>query len=535
MSLFSRSPASRATAPACPACGRPRRNGTRFCGGCGADCGTVTPAGVTPADAPSPPPAPAGDVPWGWDLPGLAAGGEPPPAPLAARAGVNSPALDLSRRPDGLAGMTARILSTQAHAAEAGAAPAVICHLEVDNAGEAVWRWVEVVAFLLTAEGQPLAECRYLQETCIPPSERYRGQARFALPPGSAGAAGRGDAQLAQVVVQVTAGDVVRRGVAEMPLPPPGATRALRLPTLPPGLRAVGGQLVLRPVAWGGSAGPAALEACLLLQNVAEQRLPWVRLTLQPQPTVDKEEHALVAPISGDRAFDSGEVGLLRASGFPAAIGEGKRAWRAILETACPVARCVRHEAVMIDGSGLVAAGPGRGHVVAGPAADALVPGPRAPLRLVTAAEALGWEVRLLNEPAVRRTRGRELPSLFVLVLGLEPGQSVREALAAAWFGERSWHCPLPPGAGIAGEMLPAAAMADDGRVSYGSLQTHGDPATVLEPLFPYLDSVFKVDPATRRIEELELYESSIRFFMKFDLLAKSKQHCLELIEFTAD
>ena len=490
---------------------------------------------VTPLDAPSPTRPPEETPPWGWELPGLTDTDDRlPPAPETC-AGVNSPALDLSRRPDALAGMTARLLSTQAHAAEAGAAPAVICHLEVDNAGEVTWRWVEVVAFLLTAEGLPLAECRYTQETCIPPGERYRGQARFALPPGSADAAVRGDAQLAQVVVQITAGEVVRRGVAELPLPPPGATRALRLPTLPPGLRAVGGQLVIRPVAWGGSAGPAAIEACLLLQNVAEQRLPWVRLTLQPQPTGGGEERALVAPISGDRAFDSGEVGLLRARGFPAATGEGKRAWRAILETACPVARCVRHEAVMIDGTGLTAAGPGRGRVAPAPAIDALVPGPRAPLRLVTAAEALGWEVRLLSEPAVRRSRGRELPSLFVLVLGLEPGMSVREALAAAWFGERSWHCPLPPGAGIAGGLLPATAPADDGRVSYGFLQTHGDPATVLEPLFPYLDSVFKVDPATKRIEELELFESSIRFFMKFDLLAKSKQHCLELIEFTAD
>lgn len=454
-------------AAACPACGTPRRPGTRFCGRCGRDGG---------------PPA-------------------APPLPAAAR---------VSALPAAPTRLTARLRTTRV---ERGAAPRLACVVEADNDGAAAWRWLAVTAFLLSADGIPLADYGYAREVHIPPGERWGWEIVFALPTDDTGFTA--DSRLAQVVVQIVACDVARRELAELPLTHPYPTRALRVPALPPGLRAVGGQLVLRPSVWGGQDGPAALDACLLLRNLTAHRLPWVRLTLQASEG-EGAARALTASLRGDRALEGGEVGLLVARGFPAATGADRRAWRAILEMAFPVAEGLLHEAVMIDVP-----------------QDVPLPVVDPPRRVCTGDG--GWEVRLLGEPVVRRARSRERPSLLVLVLGLEPGTSVREALATAWFGERAWHCPLPPGADFGAAWWPATSAGDNGRVSYEQLHARGDTATFLEQVFPYLDSVFLVDARAKRIDELSLFESSLRFAMTFDVLAKSRQHGLELIEFILD
>ncbi|NCA71093.1 MAG: hypothetical protein EOM91_13510 [Sphingobacteriia bacterium] len=145
-----------------------------------------------------------------------------------------------------------------------------------------------------------------------------------------------------------------------------------------------------------------------------------------------------------------------------------------------------------------------------------------------------GWQVELLGEPLRRRRLSQELPSLFVLVLGLEQEncEQVRDVIASALFGDQSWVCVQPPGGMIDGGLLPQRLGAVEGRVSYATLATLGDSAGLIDRLFPYLDGVFRVDSARSLIEEWELEEGSLGFGLKFELMGKPPQRMLELIEF---
>lgn len=141
-----------------------------------------------------------------------------------------------------------------------------------------------------------------------------------------------------------------------------------------------------------------------------------------------------------------------------------------------------------------------------------------------------GWRVRLLDPAAHPRRRSAGAFPLIVMVVGQEARPWDRSALGDALLPGRSWRCCAPPGSSIPGGALPG--LAADGKLSYRELKAAGDPAALLQALFPHLDGVFKVDASSRTIEEWELSGSSVNFFLKFDVLAKPERFYIELVEF---
>lgn len=141
-----------------------------------------------------------------------------------------------------------------------------------------------------------------------------------------------------------------------------------------------------------------------------------------------------------------------------------------------------------------------------------------------------GWRVRLLDPDAHPRRRGAGAFPLIVMVVGQEARPWDRSALGDALLAGRPWRCCEPPASSIPGGLLPG--LAADGKLSYRELKAAGDPAALLQALFPHLDGVFKVDASSRTIEEWELSESSVSFFLKFDVLAKPERFYIELVEF---